>query len=83
VRHNIPFLRALLARDEVADGGLTDTRFIERHFDELARPPAPSILQAAAAVAAWLALRGPSPAAAGARSRADLDPWQRLGAIAW
>ena len=81
IRHNIPFLAALLHRPEVAAND-THTRFIEEHFDELVRPPDTALRAAAAAVAARLATTDPAPVqhddAGGA-----FDPWTMLGRINW
>jgi len=89
VRHNIPFLRRLLARPEIRTHA-THTRFIEEHLDELARPAPPDVRQAAAALAAFVvstgagkvAADGPAAGAAG-RGPVRPDPWQSLGPIVW
>jgi acetyl-CoA/propionyl-CoA carboxylase biotin carboxyl carrier protein len=86
VRHNIAFLLALLDRNEVRDAR-SYTRFIEEHLDELAAPPAASIVHAAAAVGAMAAAgaaRSAAPAAVeGEDLSAQWDPWDRLGPITW
>jgi acetyl/propionyl-CoA carboxylase alpha subunit len=84
VRHNIAFLLALLARPELRDSGAVDTRFIERHLDELVPRPPAAALRAAAAAAATMAARGPMPLASLAGSQAAaFDPWHALGPIEW
>ena len=60
VRHNLAFLRALLARPEVVRHDV-HTRFIEEHLDELTREPRAALAPAAAALAALVAMRGPAP----------------------
>jgi acetyl/propionyl-CoA carboxylase alpha subunit len=84
VRHNIPFLLALLARPEVATNA-THTRFIEDHLEELAVPPPAGLARVAAAVAAFIMAKGPTPASRTDLDAAppDLDPWLRLGPIPW
>jgi acetyl-CoA/propionyl-CoA carboxylase biotin carboxyl carrier protein len=92
VHHNIGFLRALLARDEVRAASL-HTRFIEAHLDELTRPPAAAIQRAMAAVAAYTESTSSDAAATrlAASSAAEgdgavapvVDPWDLLGPIAW
>jgi acetyl-CoA carboxylase biotin carboxylase subunit len=80
VRHNVAFLLALLARPEVA-ACETDTGFIEAHLDELAARPSAQIQRAAAAIAAFVVARGPSPVRATAAPVPD--PWQTLGRLDW
>ena len=82
VRHNVAFLRALLARPEVIRHDV-HTRFIEEHLDELTREPRAALAPAAAALAALVAMRGAAPAASDAASQARFDPWQTLGPISW
>jgi acetyl/propionyl-CoA carboxylase alpha subunit len=81
IRHNIPFLAALLRRPEVASND-THTRFIEEHLDELVRPPDPALRAAAAAVAARLATSEPV-LAEQEEPTAAFDPWQTLGRVTW
>jgi acetyl-CoA carboxylase biotin carboxylase subunit len=78
--HNIGFLRALLARDEVA-ASRVDTRFIEAHLGMLVPEPSPALIRAAAAIAARAAA-GP-PDHAGAEAPPSIDPWDSLGQVAW
>jgi acetyl-CoA carboxylase biotin carboxylase subunit len=78
--HNVGFLRALLARDEVA-AARVDTRFIEAHLGELVPEPSPALIRAAAAIAARVAA-GP-PDHAGTDAPASIDPWDSLGQVAW
>jgi len=82
IRHNVPFLRALLARPEVA-ADATYTRFIEEHLTDLVAPPPASTRRAAAAIAAFLALRGPAPVSDTGGAAPALDPWQTLGPVVW
>ena len=84
VPHNIAFLRALCARDEMRTRGeAVDTRFIERHLTALAQRPSAAIVTAAAAAAAWQAFRSSAVAGATADEAARLDPWRTIGPIAW
>jgi acetyl-CoA carboxylase biotin carboxylase subunit len=78
LHHNIPFLRALLDRPEVR-ANRVHTRFIEEHLDTLAVEPAPALRRAAAAVAAFVHLRGPVAASTTTAASAGLDPWDTLG----
>ena len=83
VRHNIAFLLALLTRDEVRrHRGQVGTRFIERHFDELATRPSEALVRAAASAAAMIGARGPALVNASG-SRSAFDPWQTLGSVTW
>jgi hypothetical protein len=59
------------------------TRFIEEHLDTLAVEPPPAQVRAAAAVAAFVALRGPVAAAGSTASSAGFDPWDALGPVRW
>jgi acetyl/propionyl-CoA carboxylase alpha subunit len=81
IRHNIAFLLALVRHPDVVSGSL-HTRFIEETLGDLPGPPA-AVQQAAAAVAAFLATRGPVPVLAADSGPAGLDPWQTLGPVAW
>jgi len=84
VRHNIPFLLALLSRTEVVTN-TTHTRFIEDHLAELASQPSAALTRAAAAIAAFVMAKGPTPTTRTDLDAAppDLDPWLRLGPITW
>jgi len=87
IRHNVPFLIALLSRPEVARHD-THTRFIEEHMDALAAAPSSIIRNAAAAIAALVGFRGAAPApvaahADGEGAPAAFDPWQSLGPLTW
>jgi acetyl/propionyl-CoA carboxylase alpha subunit len=84
VRHNMAFLLALFARDEMRDQRAgVDTRFIERHFAELALPPPDTTVRTAAAAAALLAIRGPAWLRTDGEGQPVHDPWHTLGPIAW
>ncbi len=61
--HNMAFLRRLLERPEFRES-TAHTRFIEAQFAELSAPPAPDLVQAAAAMAAFLVSRDAEPVAA-------------------
>ncbi len=82
VRHNIAFLIALLERPEVLSHEV-HTRFIEEHLEELTGRGVEQARQAAAALAAIVAVRGPAAVATGDEHPAGLDPWQALGPVAW
>ena len=78
VTTNVAFLRALLARPDVAAGRL-DTGLIERHLDELTAAAVPDEVLAAAALAHLLAREPAGPV---------IDPWDipdgwRPGESAW
>jgi acetyl/propionyl-CoA carboxylase alpha subunit len=82
LRHNIAFLLALLARDEVRDSRV-HTRFIEE-LPALLAPPDAAVVQAAAALAAFAAARETDPpAAVQADGEAVRDPWDLLGPGTW
>src|SRR6185295_10738358 len=82
IRHNVPFLIALLSRPEVARHE-THTRFIEEHMDALVTPATDGLRNAAAAIAALVAFSGATTAPAATVSSdgapAAFDPWQALG----
>jgi len=80
VKHNIPFLLALLARPEVRRSAI-DTRFIDDHLEDLSARPSDRHLHAAIALAALAEVRGTAPQEPA--SGAAADPWQTLGPIAW
>ena len=84
LRHNIPFLIALLERPEMEPHAI-HTRFIEEHLEALAGDPPPAIARAAAALAGWIAVRGPAPASVtdDDRARRGFDPWDALGPVTW
>ena len=88
VRHNIPFLIALLNLDAVAmrdadvapiGGYHVDTGLIERHLAELSMAPGAD-LQAAAAAIAKVAQNAPASRPAGSASPQSLaaDPWETI-----
>ena len=83
LKHNLSFLLALLRRDEVLDSRV-HTRFIEEHLETLAAPPDAATIRAAAAMAAWVSMR--QTRAVKSTDEDDLsalDPWARLGSVAW
>jgi acetyl-CoA carboxylase biotin carboxylase subunit len=81
--HNVGFLRALLAREEVA-AARVHTRFIEDHLHELVPDPAAAVLRAAAALAARVAAGPATPAAAAdGGGETAIDPWDTIGPVAW
>ena len=82
LRHNIAFLLALLDRPEVA-ATRVHTRFIEERLDEMTAPPPAGRLRAAAAMAAFVATRGPQPVTADDGEGPSRDPWDRLGPVSW
>jgi acetyl-CoA carboxylase biotin carboxylase subunit len=82
LRHNIPFLRALVQRREVA-APQVDTGFIEAHLPELTTAPEARVVRAAVAMAAFAASRKISVSADGSRKKAMPDPWRTLGRITW
>ncbi len=82
LRHNLPFLLRLLATPEVQTHR-TYTTFIEDHLADIARAPAAWLQEAAAALAAAVAVRGPTFATVGADDHAAFDPWSTLGPVAW
>jgi acetyl-CoA carboxylase biotin carboxylase subunit len=84
LRHNIPFLLALLAHPGVIACD-THTRFIEEHLDELTTVPSDADLHAQIALAAMVALNAALPAANGAAPGQpdSVDPWTTLGKVAW
>jgi len=87
LRHNIPFLMALLSRPEVQQG-VCHTTFIEQHLEALAGAAPPAVERAAAALAAFVASDEPEGAASGLIGEHEdgpevRDPWQALGRIRW
>ena len=82
LHHNLPFLLRLLATPEV-QAHRTYTTFIEDSLAEIARAPADWLREAAAALAAAVAVRGPTLATVGADDHAAFDPWITLGPVAW
>jgi acetyl-CoA/propionyl-CoA carboxylase biotin carboxyl carrier protein len=81
LRHNLPFLLRLLAMPEV-QRSRTYTTLIEDHLGDITRAPATTVRQAAVALAAAVATRGSSLAAA-THDRAAFDPWSTLGPVGW
>jgi acetyl-CoA/propionyl-CoA carboxylase biotin carboxyl carrier protein len=81
IRHNIAFLRALVAHPDVVQGKAY-TRFIEDRFDELTAEPAPDVRDAALAIAAFLSSSQTDPSAA-TRADAVRDPWDVVGPLNW
>lgn len=80
LRHNIPFLLALLRHPDVL-AGRTHTRFIEERLDELTAPPSERHTHAQVALAAVLGL---STSTAAARQGTNaIDPWNTLGKVDW
>lgn len=82
LRHNISFLARLLDRREVRETRV-HTRFIETHLAELSAPPAPEIVEAAAAMAAFAASRDAEPVAVTDDGAPAADPWDLLGPVTW
>jgi acetyl/propionyl-CoA carboxylase alpha subunit len=82
LRHNIPFLRALVQRREVA-APQVDTSFIEAHLAELTAAPEARVVRAAVAIAAFVATRKAAMSADNLRKRVRPDPWRTLGRITW
>jgi acetyl/propionyl-CoA carboxylase alpha subunit len=79
VRTNLGLLRRLLEEPDVV-AGRAGTRFIDEHLAAWIDDAPVGLAQAAAALAAWLAVphapfdeRAPSP----------LDPWSNLGQVRW
>jgi acetyl/propionyl-CoA carboxylase alpha subunit len=82
LRHNLPFLGKLLAMPEMRSLQ-TYTTFIEDRMADIAKAPADRVRHAAAAIAAMLAVRGPSSAVAASDDRSAFDPWRALGPVVW
>ncbi len=86
LRHNIPFLLALLRHPEVV-AGRTHTRFIEDHLEEFTPSESDADLSAQVALAALLAARtsaaAPGTPTASGVSHSGIDPWATLGKVAW
>jgi acetyl-CoA/propionyl-CoA carboxylase biotin carboxyl carrier protein len=80
LRHNLPFLLRLLAMPEV-QSSRTYTTLIEDHLEDITRAPATPLRQAAVALAAAVAMRGPSLAVT--QDGAAFDPWTTLGPVSW
>ena len=80
LRHNIPFLLALLRHPDVL-AGRTHTRFIEERLTELTAPLSDAQLHAQVALAAVL---GVSTSTAAVREATNaIDPWTTLGKVDW
>jgi acetyl-CoA carboxylase biotin carboxylase subunit len=90
LRHNVSFLRALVADEDVRRRPVS-TSFIEEHFATLTAAPSASEWDSAAALAAFAAAGAPAAAGGGAPdgdatdadADATLDPWTTLGRIEW
>jgi acetyl/propionyl-CoA carboxylase alpha subunit len=82
LRHNLPFLLRLLAMPEV-QASRTYTTLIEDRLADFTRAPAATLRQAAVALAAAIAVRGPSLVAAGTPDGAAFDPLSTLGPVGW
>ena len=83
LRHNIPFLLALLEHPDVR-ACQTHTRFIEDHLSAFTGPVADAETHAQVALAAVLAaMPAASPTAIIGRDVHAADPWMTLGKVAW
>jgi acetyl/propionyl-CoA carboxylase alpha subunit len=82
LHHNIAFLRRLIERPEFVDS-TAHTRFIEAQVAELAAPPDAEVVQAAAAMAAFVSSRDAEPVAAKGLDGVAVDPWDVIGRVAW
>lgn len=83
LRHNIPFLLALLEHPDVRSCA-THTRFIEEHLAAFTGPHPEAETHAQVALAAVLAaMPGASTSAVGGRETHTVDPWNTLGKVAW
>ncbi|HEX5070332.1 MAG TPA: biotin carboxylase N-terminal domain-containing protein [Vicinamibacterales bacterium] len=82
LRHNIAFLRRLIAQPEVQQIQ-AHTRFIESCLEELSSPPAPEVARAAAVMAAFASARDAEPAAPIDAEAPGIDPWDALGPVSW
>jgi acetyl-CoA carboxylase biotin carboxylase subunit len=81
LNHNIAFLLRLMERPEVRETR-AHTRFIEGEFATLAAPPDPNVLQAAAAMAAFVSSRD-AEAVVVDGEEAQPDPWDLIGPVVW
>ena len=80
LRHNIPFLLALLQHPDVL-ACRTHTRFIEERLTELTAPPSDAHTHAQVALAA---LVGASTSTAAIRQATNvIDPWSTIGKVDW
>ncbi len=79
LRHNIPFLRALLAHPDVI-ACRTHTRFIEEQLDQFTGAASEDQLHAQVALAAALGLN-PQSSILNPQSSISLDPWTALGRV--
>ncbi len=82
LRHNIPFLHALVTRPEVADAKM-HTGFIESALANLTAPPSAALTEIAAAMAAFVAAQAAPATAASPETATRFDPWQTLGRVEW
>jgi acetyl-CoA carboxylase biotin carboxylase subunit len=82
LHHNIGFLQAVLARDEVRVASL-HTQFIEVHLDELTRPPSDAVQRAMAAVAAYIESSPLPTGDADPEPALAFDPWDLVGPMDW
>ena len=80
LRHNVPFLHALVTHPDVCDARV-DTDFIDAHLAELTAPADDELAAAAAAMAAFVAAPLASSPTVGAKKKPD--PWQTLGRVDW
>jgi len=80
LRHNIPFLLALLEHPEVR-ACRTHTRFIEEHLAEFTTPAHDADTHAQVALAALLGMSTATPVTR--QSASGIDPWAALGKVAW
>jgi 3-methylcrotonyl-CoA carboxylase alpha subunit len=82
LRHNVGFLRRLLAAPPVS-AGRTYTGLVERILPDLVAPPSRDTLQAAAALAARLAAVEPGREPTADDDARPPDPWDALGPVRW
>jgi acetyl/propionyl-CoA carboxylase alpha subunit len=82
LRHNIPFLLALIDHADVR-ACRTHTRFIEEHLAELTRPISEHDMHAQVALAAVVAASPRAAASGPGPQAAASDPWTSLGKVAW
>jgi acetyl/propionyl-CoA carboxylase alpha subunit len=80
LRHNSPFLLALLTHPDVL-ACRTHTRFIEEHLDELTTASSEDNTHAQVALAALLGIS--SSTAAVRQTSSAIDPWSTIGKVDW
>jgi acetyl/propionyl-CoA carboxylase alpha subunit len=80
LKHNIPFLLALLHHPDVL-ACRTHTRFIEDHIAEFESLVSDDHTHAQVALAALLGMT--TPTAASGQSVTAIDPWSTLGKVDW